>query len=172
MNNIKIIDDFFSKDEIENINNIMINANWGYGHKSNNNDPEQSPFWFIELIHDEYFSVYLKKKIESVFNKTYQLNRVYAVGQTFGQDGSYHTDDIRKDCFTFCLYINTLTDKIIDKYDGYLHIKIPNEKYIITIEPIMNRGVLFPSVFFHKGCAFNKLHNSIRICIAWKLCES
>ena len=98
-------------------------------------------------------------------NKQIKLNRIYAVGQTYGQDSNFHIDDGRPNAITFCFYIN-LNEHIND--DGLFYLKIPNEKYIITVEPTMNRAVIFPSNYRHKGCGLNRYSDHFRICIAWK----
>ena len=51
---------------------------------------------------------------------------------------------------------------------GYFFIKVPDKKYKVAIDPKMNRGVLFPSRYYHKGSGFNILNSKFRICIAWK----
>ena len=170
MNNINIVDNFFLPTEVENIKNIINSSSWSFGHVSTNEN--NTPFWIINLLNNNYFSVYLKNKIDEYFNKKFKLVRVYANGQTYGQNGAYHTDDQRNNAFTFCLYIDLNESNInSDSDDGYLNIIIPNEKYIVSIEPISNRGVLFPSVYYHIGTAFNRYSKALRLCVAWKFLE-
>jgi hypothetical protein len=59
-----------------------------------------------------------------------------------------------------------------DEIGGYIQFKIPEIKpFIVELEPLCNRGILFPSNYFHKGNAFSRYVSNIRICIAWKLEE-
>jgi len=170
MENIIIYDDFFGNDDFHIILDILSKLKWEYGHVSNN-EKIITPFWIINLMDNVFFSEYLKKIIESKFAKNFELERVYANGQTFGQNGSYHRDDERNNAYTFCLYATKINENDAKIVDGHIHIKIPNQQYIISIEPIHNRGILFPSNYIHKGCAFSRYSADMRICIAWKLIE-
>jgi len=93
------------------------------------------------------------------------LKQIYAVAQTYQQDSNFHYDEPQSNYYTFCYYINIDKNK---KDDGLFYIKIPNQPHILNIEPIMNRLIVFPSYYRHKGSAFNNLNDSLRICIAWK----
>lgn len=171
MENIKIIDDFLNNDDLQILNSIISSKKWEYGHSSKGREKVNTPFWSMDLIDEIFFSEYIKDKIQDYFQKKFVLNRVYANGQTYGQNGSYHQDDENENTFTFCLYINVIENSDIEMAGGNLYIKVPNEKIIFAIEPYSNRGVLFPSNYFHKGCSFNRYITSMRICIAWKLKE-
>jgi hypothetical protein len=167
MENIKIIDNFLNNDDLQLLNNIISSKCWDFGQESTR---DCTPFWIINLDDEIFFSKYIKDKIEYEFEKKFILKRVYANGQTFGQDGSYHVDDYEENTFTFCLYVHII-DNIEEDLGGNLYIKVPNEKIVFSIEPFRNRGVLFPSTYIHKGCAFNRYVKSMRVCIAWKLEE-
>jgi hypothetical protein len=164
---IKIIDNFFSDEILKKITDYFDKIQWNC---QCNKDPNvnlysDSPYWRIELKDEIFFNSELKNIIEKYFNKKLKLNRVYVVGQTYGQDSNFHIDDESPNTFTFCFYINSETH-IND--DGLFYLRIPNEKYIITVEPIMNRTVIFPSNYRHKGCGLNRFSDYFRICIAWK----
>jgi hypothetical protein len=163
---VKIIDNFFSdyilQEIIKHFNNII----WKCQCISDTNISVysgDSPYWRIELEKDEFFNSYIKNIIENYLNKIIILKRIYAVGQMFTQDSVFHIDDENKNTLTVCFYINTII-----KNDGLFHLKIPNKKHIISIEPLMNRLVLFPSFYRHKGTGFGRFNDSLRICIAWK----
>jgi len=169
MENIKIFDDFLNKDDLQILTSILSSNNWEYGHISIGREMVDTPFWSLDLNQEVFFNEYIKDKIETYFSTKFQLNRVYANGQTYGQNGSYHIDNSSENTFTFCLYVNNVENVGIETAGGHLYIKVPNEKIIFAIEPYHNRGVLFPSNYFHKGCAFNRYITTMRICIAWKL---
>jgi hypothetical protein len=119
----------------------------------------------------DYFSEYVKTKIENITSKKFILNRNYMHIQTFGQDGCYHTDDINVNAYTFCIYITEINDEDIETAKGEFLLKLPNKKQIISIDTYCNRGVLFPSNYLHKGMAYNNLYSQKRLCITWKLKE-
>lgn len=170
MNKIEILDNFFEKEDIKKIKDYFENINWVCNclHRPNVNLNTDVPFWRHDLCRETFFSENLKNKIEKIINKKYDLIRVYAVGQHFGQDSNFHFDDERKDTYTLCLYID---HNVVRDSNGYFFLKIPNEKYILYIEPISNRGVFFPSNYRHMGTGYNITNKSFRICIAWKLKE-
>jgi hypothetical protein len=166
---IQIFDDFFLEDDLKKIVDYFNNVGWKCQcDKSPNQDiTTDKPFWRKELEKEPLFSEYFKEIIEQrLFQKKCKLNRIYAVGQTYGQDSNYHPDDYSDtNLFTFCFYINDHSD---ENSDGFFYIKVPNKKYRICIEPYMNRAVLFPSHYIHKGTGFNIWNDQLRICIAWK----
>lgn len=173
MDNIKIIDDFFSKEELIEIQNVINSKEkeWKYGHKSGNNEKYNNLFFSTDDL-GEYFSINIKMKLEKFFNKKFQLNRNYMHIQTYGQNGSYHIDShIIDNTYTFCIYITDISDSEIENADGDFLLKIPNTKFIVCINTLMNRGVFFPSSYFHKGMAYNRIYNNKRLCITWKLTE-
>jgi hypothetical protein len=165
MENIEIFDNVFSNEIIDKIKNSIVNwENSCIKSNFNKDKSHDSPFWTIILNNDPLFNEYIKNIIENIINKQISIIRVYAVSQTYGHDGNYHTDDIKDNCYTFCLYIN----EISNQYDGFIYIKIPNKKEIIAIEPNNNRCIFFKSNYIHKGTAFTN-NNDLRICITWKL---
>ena len=172
MNNIKIYDQFLLPDELKMCRQITSDHVWEYGHSSGQLNTMSTPFWYMELLHNQLLKETIKNKIEKITNKKFKINRLYANGQTYGQNGSFHQDDTSNNSYTFCLYISPVEDNMIDDIGGYIQFKIPEiNPFIVELEPLSNRGVLFPSNYFHKGNAFSRYVPNIRICIAWKLEE-
>jgi hypothetical protein len=171
MDRIKLIENFLTDRELETALSIINNNCWKFGHISNGIELINTPFWSMDLMDNEFFSVYIKELIEKTFSRKYILHRVYANGQTYGQNGSYHKDSEDPNTYTVCLYLTDIHKKSIDTAGGYLYIKLENEKYNVCYEPVFNRIILFPSNYYHKGCAFNRFVLDMRICISWKLEE-
>ena len=181
---VNIFDDFLTHDELEKCNAAYSKPAWTFGQVSQTS-PISTPFWMMKLDDDLFFTKDLLLKIERATKKKYVLQRVYANGQTFGQDGTYHQDDTSSDeSYTFCLFVNKqITNETVDNIGGEFVFKIPitvnsytsisgNSTHIfsrVIVEPIYNRGILFPSNIFHKGLAFNRYNKGLRISIAWKL---
>ena len=163
MEKIKIIDDFFPNDILIEIKNFIKNADW---YNSNNEkimtENTGDPFYRIDLNNDVFFTIFLLKIIEEKLNRKIGLERVYIVGQNCYQYNVFHFDSNCKNRITFCYYVNTENAEF-----GDLHIKLPNEKKIISIEPVTNRGVFFPARYIHSGSSYET--NDLRTCIAWKL---
>jgi len=184
---VNVFDNFLTDCELEKCNELQYKPLWQFGQISQSS-PIATPFWMMLLDHDSFFTKELVSKIENVTQKKYELVRVYANGQTFGQDGTYHQDDTSDESYTFCLFVNKqIINESVDNIGGEFIFKIPvrsnNDTGSTTttnnhtnfnfsrviVEPIYNRGILFPSNLFHKGLAFNRYNRGLRISIAWKL---
>ena len=171
---VEIFDDFLTPDELEKCTDVTSRPEWSFGQISRAS-PIATPFWMMVLTDHVFFNTELLSKIERAANKKFTIQRIYANGQTFGQDGTYHQDDNSdsKDGYTFCVYINKqITAETADNIGGEFVFKIPNpssELSRIMIPPLYNRGILFPAHYFHKGLAFNRYNKGLRISIAWKL---
>ena len=178
MDDIQVYDNFLSSEELQYIQNVTINANgWKFGQGSNSDDTvTKIPFWKLDLHRDAFFTKYLTEKIENVTKKRLQVARVYANGQTYGQDGMFHRD-IRKeeeiikakDYYTFIIYTSDITPDNVALYGGYTIFK-ENEK-IKCVEPIQGRGVLFNSRILHAGMGPSRAYKDLRVSIAFKLIE-
>ena len=170
MNNIQIVDNFLEQNELETVMNFVNSKNWGYGHTSGDKERISNKF-FSYPINDPFFSSYLKNKLENTFSKKFTVIRNYMHIQTFGLDGGYHIDSPPPNTFTFCIYITDISDDLLEHASGEFFIKIPNETVIMSIDTNMNRGILFPSSWLHKGMAYNNFYSNKRLCITWKLEE-
>lgn len=170
MDKIQIIDNFLDHTELNVVKNILNNYDWKYGHTSGDKETFMSKF-FANYEQEDIFMEYIKKKIEKVANQSFKINRFYKHIQTFGQNGGYHIDDTGSNKYTFCIYITDLNDdEIENSAGGDFLIKIPpNNKAIMSIATKNNRGVLFPSTYYHKGMAYTNNFNQKRTCITWKL---
>jgi len=170
MEQIIVIDDFLNKTELKEAIMIIYNGSWKFGHTSNVQSYE-TPFWNMELLDNEFFSKTIKCIIEKTFSKKFKILRLYANGQTFGQDGAYHIDSSESNTYTFVLYLTKILDDYIETAGGNIFFKLPDKNYNICYEPVFNRGILFPSNFMHKSTSFSRYILDLRICVAWKLEE-
>ena len=166
MGEIQIVDNFLSREELNKVLYKSDNFHWEYGHSSTGNSIK---FWSCDLENDEFFTTYILKKIEKYFTKKFTIDRVYANGQTYGMDGSYHTDNNDDNTYTFLMYVSDITKENVSSFDGYTLFKKDNK--VICVEPILNRGVLFKSNILHKGMGPSRSANMLRISIAFKLRE-
>jgi hypothetical protein len=182
MENIFIFDNFLNENELNKVVEIINTRVWGYGHTSGYREQIQNVFFSTHDL-DEFFSEYIKEKIEKTVSRNLKINRLYTHIQTFGQDGSYHIDCSGDNKYTFCIYLNYITEiktidstliknnkpNIYENMGGEFFIKIPDSQHILSIDTIMNRGVFFPSNYLHKGMAYNRFIPNKRVCITWKL---
>ena len=163
MEKIKIIDDFFPNDILIEIKNLIKNADWqNINTEIILSDHSNRPFYKIDLNNNVFYTNFLLKIIENKLNKKIGLERVNLFGYNYCQHNVFHFDSDCENKITFCYYINTENAEF-----GDLHIKLPNEKKIISIEPVTNRGVFFPARYIHRGTSHTT--NDLRTCVAWKL---
>ena len=173
MDKIVVIDNFLEKNELQTAVEIVKNLRWSFGHVSNGKNSNETPFWMSSLIDEPFFVDYVFNLIQKTFNKKFSIERVYANGQSFGQDGTYHIDcDIDNEkYYTFVLYLTDIHESDVEVAGGHIYFKLPNLKYKICYEPIFNRGILFPSTYIHKACSFSRYIMSLRTSVAFKLKE-
>lgn len=152
--------------DFKKIQSYISNAKWEL--KGHSTDNDSTPvFWNMDLNHEPFFREYLLEKIEQVAGKKFNLIRVYANGQTFGQDGSFHQDDSDQNCWTFLLYTNDIENGALDHWGGVTEFK--TEYGLVNQPPITNTGVLFRSTMWHRGFGPSRHINDMRVTIAWKL---
>jgi len=158
---IFVYDDFFKEEIQKEIWEKMMRPKWSFtgGGKINR-------FWHMDgLEKEKYFSEYLYGIICKKLNKKFSsIGRIYANGQTAGQNGSLHSDDGE---ITFLYYAN-LEWKI--QYLGHLmFIDLEKDEIIKTISYKPNRAVLFPANIKHFSQApHSKLFNDVRVSLAYK----
>ena len=158
------IDQYFNFLDVSEFSRISIQKSekWKYGGHS---VPGGNKFWYLDLMDDPFYSKYLKEKIERTVNAQLILDRVYANGQTFGQDGQFHQDSTEPKSYTFLLYTN-LIDCEIDSWGGETQFRLP--KFLRSYQPIPNSAIFFNSNLWHRGLGPSRHVNDMRITIAWK----
>lgn len=165
--------DFFDIDEYRYIYSVATSNNWQFGHFSNRFDPVEAKkkFWTMELDSDSMFTGPLFDKIKKVTNRDYLLKRVYANGQTFGLDGSWHRDiitddlDMHETSFTFLYYINPEWDTI---WGGETVFAMEDQK-LVSYLPTPNKAILFPAKLFHYAKSPSRDFYDLRMTLVYKL---
>ena len=167
MDNIQIIDDFLTDEDIEHITNFdnYSDKTWIIQRSS---ETEGHEFLMKDLTHDSFYTSYLGDKIKKtvlpahqpVNNCSYVLDRVYLNGQWPGREGGLHSDECTR---TVLLYITPCDPD----WGGFTQIvKSPTEQIIIP--PVFKRLVSFPGNMLHKGYSFANQNCPMRITVAFK----
>ena len=164
MKDITILENFLDADDLETALNIIGDVNWKYTNMTRPNTPR---FWIADLYNETFFRDTIFKKLHEKTKKSFELKRVYANGQTFAQDGAYHTDHLDEGMYTFIIYMSPINTNNIDIVNGYTQLKINNK--VINIEPYLNRGVLFKSNIVHRGLAPSRHTDFLRVSVAFKV---
>jgi|LauGreDrversion4_2_1035121.scaffolds.fasta_scaffold17477_3 hypothetical protein len=121
-------------------------------------------FWYADLSDIDFFTEKMFHKIKSILGDEYYLNRVYANGQTFGQDGDWHQDCFDGTEHTF-LYYFTKSDDL--SLIGETYFNIGGEYQCIIPKP--NSGIFFNGILLHKGMSPKRNFTDMRISIAFKM---
>lgn len=195
MNSISIFDNFLTDNDYLTCINQLENASWNYSgssYSSNNavcyrdNLPGRHllpnisktiannfdvcvKFWNCDLNENEFFSKYLLQYIENKVERKFTLERVYANGHTYGDDGSYHLDSCENDAYTFLLFANEIPNELLWIAKGCFEIQEPSESFTRCYQPVKNRGILFHAKQLHRGNSFSRFFPNLRITVAWKL---
>jgi Rps23 Pro-64 3,4-dihydroxylase Tpa1-like proline 4-hydroxylase len=140
------------------------NSNWTLSGKSNDTTPK---FWYLGLSSDTFFTDYLFRKICELCKVDFKLKRVYANGQTFGQNGAFHQDDTEPNTFTFLLYVNSIEDGDLEHWGGETQFK--TDEGFMSYVPVTNSALLFDSRLWHRGIGPSRRVDGMRITVAWKL---
>jgi hypothetical protein len=161
---IQKVDNFLDESELKKAMSTVSKLKWEFNGTST---PSGATFWNADLMHYTFFSEHIFNKIEKRFEKDFKLLRVYANGQTYGQDGGFHIDDDRDGHYTFILYLSDIRPENVNTIGGYTEFKFKNGVH--AIEPILNRGVFFDSKLIHRGLAPSRGSNILRISVAFKI---
>jgi len=143
---------------------VFESNNWTMSGRSNDFTPK---FWYLDLTQEKFFTEYLLQKICNLCQKEFKLKRVYANGQTFGQDGAFHQDDTEPNTYTFIIYMNTIDDCDIERWGGETQFKV--DEGFLSFIPVTNSGLLFDSRLWHRGMGPNRHVDVMRVTVAWKL---
>lgn len=121
-------------------------------------------FWYGDLSEIDFFTKKMFPIIKSIVGEDYELQRVYANGQTFGQDGDWHQDCLDGTEYTFLYYFNKHEDLSLI---GETYFNIEDEYQCIVPKP--NSGIFFNGVLLHKGMSPKRGLSDMRITVAFKL---
>jgi len=165
---IRIIDDFLPPEIVYDAAAFINSSAWNLGVVSDY--ISQQKIWGIkDLCKNELFSKTIFEKIKETYGMNFELLRITANGSMQGSDGGYHTDDSIDNTFTFLLYLSDINEYNVDDVGGHTLFRDRNDKKIIAVEPLFNRGILFDSKLEHRGLAPYRTSNVFRMSIAYKL---
>ena len=167
MKDITIRENFINDEELEEVIDAINNrSSWKHGAVSGNGGVK---FWYAEMIQEATIGKQILNKLEKMFSKKFKINRMYANGQTFGQDGSFHQDDQDDNAYTLLIYVSHITEENVEHIGGFTHFK--RDGKIINVEPYKKRGIFFKSNLFHRGMAPSRLYDLLRVTFAIKVVE-
>jgi Rps23 Pro-64 3,4-dihydroxylase Tpa1-like proline 4-hydroxylase len=153
---------FLTIGEFTKVRSFIEENSWGKGKSVD----DGITFWSMDLIGNPYFSDYLVDKISNLTNFKLKLLRVYANGQTFGQNGSFHEDSEEDNTITAILYLNEIDENVLDDWGGETQFKFNGD--LVACQPVTNSLIVFNSNIIHRGMAPSRFSSDMRVTIAWK----
>ena len=170
MDDIIVIDDFLSHDELVKVTSRSTykNEDWGLQRSWDGNDTHplkkidfNGTFLTKRLDDNEYYTSYLFNKIKNHFNYNYKLIEVYLNGNEALRNGSFHIDDADR---TVILYIGDWEPA----WGGFTHFMLSDIDHRI-VAPITGRMINFRSDIPHKAYAYCYSDCPMRVSAAFKL---
>jgi hypothetical protein len=98
--------DFLTQEKYNQLIKIVEKLQWEYAGYSTT-ESNSNRFWYSELMEHPFFTEWLSE-IERLSNKKFKIDRLYANGQTLGQDGSWHADSQLDSGYTFYIILMIL----------------------------------------------------------------
>ena len=161
MENIQVFYNVFDDNEIKRIHGRLNTPRWQFGLAGKPNTYRK--FWCLELSNDPFFTSLLFEKVQTVVSAKCKLDRVFANGQTYGQDGDWHQDRGEKGNYTFVYYANL---KWKPDWGGETDFLIDGKIY--SVSPEYNKAVFFPGDVTHRGLAPTRECYDLRVSIAFQ----
>jgi hypothetical protein len=151
---VKFFNNLLSDSELEFVDKTITRDHWGFGYISTD---KSKPIWNFDKQAGKPVAELIASKL-----KGYKLDDWHINGQTFGLDGSPHTDSYSGCSHAFVFFIQDWEYT----WGGRLHIFKDNP---VVITPEKNFGVLFDANLLHYAEA--PLVPILRISIGLKLNE-
>lgn len=166
-NVMQIFKDVLTKEEHEYvIKNTIQSDRWAFGQRSDGSKPDNYAFWSLDLNEDVFFKEVFFEKIKKLTGKDFDIERIYANGQTYGLPGSFHVDSRNPKGRTFLYYANPEWNADWGGETIFIENKTP-----IVVFPKPNSAVLFDANMVHMGKDPTRKTNLLRVTVAFKLIE-
>ena len=156
-------------EEVQTCDNILRGFGWRFGFKSDVKDSEQQqniPFWKLPLDNEPFFTEHMFNLVKERTEMDFELLEVYCNGQTYGQDGHPHIDNVHGETHTFLYYA---TQNWNLTWGGQTVFLVDDQR--IGIDPRPNSSILFASNLMHYGEAYNQFCRDLRMTVCYKLKE-
>jgi Rps23 Pro-64 3,4-dihydroxylase Tpa1-like proline 4-hydroxylase len=161
---------FMTINEYNKVKCIVENEQWTAKGSSGPSAHNNIKFLYMDLSKYDLFTSYFLGKIRNLTGKNFILDRVYANGQWYGSDGSWHQDSAVPNTWTFLYYMNDIDEGDLDAYGGCTEFR-EDDITIKGFKPLSNSAIIFNSNLFHRGMSPSRFCADMRVTIAWKLTE-
>ena len=180
LNDVAIYDDFLNIYEVEEIeNNLASSHNWGFQGSTDEGGFGNYKFLSLDLTENKFITETIFEKVKNKIGENFAIDRVYANGQYFGMPGRPHNDHVKKDRYTFLIYVNSYWDMlwcgqtiffnryVEDSGKGGNLVILNNDTKVVY--PFPGRATFFPSNIIHYAESPSKDCFRFRFTVAYKL---
>lgn len=142
---------------------------WSFDNWAKHEEDKGILCWSMWGLEEEsFFNTTVMNRIRAITGVNYQYDRIYANGQTFGQDGVFHVDAHDSNQHTFLYYPAEINPLDVYEFGGETQFLQDNGD-MYHVYPFLNTGVLFDGRIWHRGMGPNKGATQLRISVAFKL---
>ena len=158
-----------SKEQHQHVLDVLTERAWSFDNWAEHEADKGILCWSMwGLETREFFNTVFFNRIQEITGRKYNYSRIYANGQSFGQDGVFHLDENDPNAHTFLYYATPLDPLEVYEYGGETQfIQDTGEMY--HVYPFTNTAVIFSGNIWHRGMGPNKWSKQLRTSIAFKL---
>ncbi len=176
LDQIKEYDDVLTEEEFSEVEKHLHSFGWGKHFSVPDND--EKFLWALPGLEKfDLFNNKILKKIQKLTKMRFDIEKIYANGQTTSLDGYPHPDNAAENGYTFLIYMNREwkyewggETVFLDRYhdcEKNIHIEISNKYKFFLPKP--NSALFFPGKIIHFGKSPSRDFHSIRYTLAFKL---
>lgn len=150
------------------VNLTRYSNKWSF-HQNSNVDDSGFTFWYLELSDCDFFTRVVADRIRSLTNTDFEVDRVYANGQTHGLCGNLHRDrQLHEDgeYRTFLIYLHPEWELA---WGGNTVIYDEVNGTELSVPPKPNHAVFFDSKMLHVGMEPSRHCKQLRTTVAFKV---
>jgi hypothetical protein len=158
----------FTPEQHQEILRILKGRGWSFDNWAAHEADKGILCWSLWELEKQPFFQGLVKRIEELTGNRYNAERIYGNGQSFGQDGVYHTDENDPNAHTFLYYPTELDPLDVYEYGGETQF-LQDDGEMYHVYPFTNTAVIFDGRIWHRGMGPNKWTKDLRMSLAFKL---
>jgi hypothetical protein len=160
--------DVFTPEQHKEILRVLKGRGWSFDNWAEHEADKGILCWSMWELEQKPFFQGLVKRIEELTGNRYRADRIYGNGQSFGQDGVFHTDESDPNAHTFLYYPTELDPLDVYEYGGETQF-LQNDGEMYHVYPFTNTAVIFDGRIWHRGMGPNKWTKQLRMSLAFKL---
>lgn len=170
----------FTDDDFAEAQKYLYRNKWGL-QVSRTNHQSHKQFWMMDLSDEPFFTEKLFTNVTSIIGSNFEIQRVYANGQTYGQSGVPHEDSSDPNAYTFLVYMNREWDILWAGdtifLNSFFDVQTNKQRFFdgdyinktMKISPQPNNAIFFPGRIIHFAESPSRDFYGVRTTLAYKL---